>query len=398
VRGRAGYRAVLAERSIRRLLAASLAGRVGFLMLPLSLIFLAGTAGTAGALIAAFSVTSALAPARGRVVDRHGARALTGFALACGLATWALVLAALADAPTVALVALSALVGLVAPPLGPFTRAAYGRMLREREDLLQRTFALDSAGEEAAVIFAPLLAALLTGLFSSEAALVIAAAALLAGTAATARSAPQRAARPTAKRGRIPLPAPLWLLYGALAATAASLGAIDISLPAAARENGHFSAAGVLFAVMAVGTVAGSLVAGRRDWRGSPQWRVVALTGLMSGGIALTATATSRLELLGAALLVPGAILGALFATAYLLADRLAPAGSGIRTFAWLVTANNGGLALGAAGAGVLAEGSGASAGLWFGAACAFAGLAPAAAAAVMSARVLKRAPATEVR
>jgi MFS family permease len=124
----------------------------------------------------------------------------------------------------------------------------------------------------------------------------------------------------------------------------------------------------------------------------------VALMGLMAGGVALTATATSRLELLAVALLVPGAILGALFATAYLLADRLSPPGSGTRTFAWLVTANNGGLALGAAVAGALAGGSGASAGLWFGAVCALAGVVPAAAAAVMSARVLKRAPVTEVR
>ena len=99
---------------------------------------------------------------------------------------------------------------------------------------------------------------------------------------------------------------------------------------------------------------------------------------LMGGGVALTATATSSLALLGVALLVPGAMLGALFATAYLLADRLAPAGSGTRTFAWLVTANNGGLALGAAVAGALAEGSGPSAGLWFGAACALAGVIPA--------------------
>jgi MFS family permease len=396
VRGRDGYRAVLAERSIRRLLAASLAGRVGFLMLPLGLIFLAETAARAGALIAAFSIASALTPARGRVVDRRGARALTGFALACGVFTWALVAASLLAAPAAVLVVMSGLVGLVAPPLGPFTRAAYGRMLDE--SLLQRTFALDSAGEEGAVIVAPLLAALLAGLLSSEAGVAIAAAALLAGSAATARAAPEPGPRPVAQGRRIPLPAPLWLLYGALAFTAAALGAIDISLPAAARENGHFSAAGALFAVMAIGTVAGSLLAGRRSWRISPQWRVAALTALMGAGIALTATATSRLALLGAALLVPGLLLGALFATAYVLADRLSPEGSGTRTFAWLVTANNGGLALGAAGAGALAQGSGAAAGLWLGAVCAFAGTAPAAAAAVMSARVLKRAPAPEVR
>jgi predicted MFS family arabinose efflux permease len=124
----------------------------------------------------------------------------------------------------------------------------------------------------------------------------------------------------------------------------------------------------------------------------------VALLTAMAAGVALTATATGSLEWLAVALLVPGAMLGALFATAYLLADRLAPAGSGTRTFAWLVTANNGGLAVGAAVAGALSESSGASAGLWFGAACALAGVVPATAAAVLSARMLRRAPVTRAR
>ena len=57
-----------------------------------------------------------------------------------------------------------------------------------------------------------------------------------------------------------------------------------------------------------------------------------------------------------------------------MLVDRLAPEGSGTRTFAWLVTANNGGLAIGAAVAGALSEGAGPEFGLWFGAACALAG------------------------
>jgi MFS family permease len=398
VRGRDGYRAVLAERSLRRLLAASLAGRIGFLMLPLGLIFLAGSPGTAGALIAAFSVSSALAPVRGRIVDRIGPRALTVFALACAFSAWALVLVSTAGGPPAALVALSALVGLLAPPLGPFTRAAYGRTLRARGTLLQRTFALDSAGEEAAVIFAPLLAAMFAGLLSAETGLAVAAAALLVGTVATATWVPEHVASGAGSANRVALPAALWLLYGALALTAAALGAIDISLPAATRALGHFSAAGVLLAGMAVATVAGSLIAGRRRWRGSPAWRVVALMALLAGGVALTATATSSLGLLAAALLLPGAMLGALFATAYVLTDQLAPAGSGTRTFSWLVTANNGGLAVGAAVAGALSDGASASAGLWFGAACALSGVVPAVAAAVMSARVLGRGPITGLR
>jgi MFS family permease len=381
------------------MLLASLAGRVGFLMLPLGLIFLAGSAARAGALVAAFSITSALAPARGRIVDRHGPRALAGFALACAVATWVLVLAVSADAPAAVVVALGAVAGLVVPPLGPFTRAALGRALRERGERLQHAYGLDTAGEESALIVAPLIVAIAAGLLSPAAALTIAAAVMLVGTVAASRTTLASTAEPQAAEARAgPLPAALWVLYGALAATAAALGAIEIAVPAAAREQGQVSGAGVVLAAMAAGTVAGSLLAGRRRWKMAPQWRVVALAAPMAGGVALAATATGRLELLATALVVPGAVLGALFASVYVLADQLAPPGSATRTFAWLVTANNGGLALGAAAAGALTDHSGADAGLWFGAACALAAVVPGTLAALLSARELSRIPMSEHR
>src|SRR4051794_41575562 len=101
-------------------------------MLPLSLIFLAGAPGTAGALIAAFSVTSALAPVRGRIVDRIGPRALTLFALGCAGSTWALVIVSAAGGPAAALAALSRLGGRGAAPLGPVTRAPHSPPLEGR--------------------------------------------------------------------------------------------------------------------------------------------------------------------------------------------------------------------------------------------------------------------------
>src|SRR3954471_5931818 len=75
VRAEGGYGAVLAERPVRRLLTASLGGRLAFSMLPLGLVLLAtsvsGSPATAGGLIAAFSLSSALAPLRGRVGGRR---------------------------------------------------------------------------------------------------------------------------------------------------------------------------------------------------------------------------------------------------------------------------------------------------------------------------------------
>jgi MFS family permease len=367
-------------------------------MLPLGFVLFAvaetNSTATAGVLAAAFTAASALAPLRGRIVDRHGPRALAAFALACTAGLLALVLAAALGAPAPALVLIGGLAGLVLPPLGPFTRAIWGWTLRERAERLQRAYALDSAGEEAAQIVAPALVAALVVLASPRAVVAVAAAGMLAGTVAAARSplakGPPRVAAGAAKPAPR-LPPALWLVFASLVPTAAALGALDLAVPAAAREQASPAAAGVLLSVMAVGTAAGSLLAGRRNWRSAPAHRVIGWQVLMALGVAGAALAANSLEWLALALILPGAVLGALFATLYVLVDQLSPEGSGTRTFAWLVTANNGGLAAGAAIGGALSQSMSPSAGLWFGALCALAGVVPATFAALMSAREPER-------
>jgi predicted MFS family arabinose efflux permease len=299
------------------------------------------------------------------------------------------VVVAALDAPRAVLVAVSALAGLMLPPLGPFTRAVWGLALRERDAVLRRTYALDSAGEEAALVVAPLLVTLVIAFASPRLAILAAAAGLLAGTLAAGRSRLAVGVRPAVapSRTRVRLPAAVWLAIASLVPVAAALGAIEVAVPAAAREHGSLTSAGLLLAAMAVGTVGGSLLAGRRAWRWPAERRVIMLQLVMAAGVALAAAASGRLWLLGAALVVPGAALGALFATLYLLVDQRAPRGAGTRTFAWLVTANNGGIAAGAAVAGTVSEESGPAAGLWFGAVCAAMAAGPAAAAALMSER-----------
>jgi MFS family permease len=218
-------------------------------------------------------------------------------------------------------------------------------------------------------------------------ALGVCAVALLAGAVAVGRTSMAPAAAERSGADSPPIPGSLWLVFVAFVPTAAALGALDIAIPAAAVDEGHPAAAGALEAAMAVGTVCGSLLAGWWAW-GSPQRRVLLAQALMAGGLAISTVFATQLVALGAVLVVPGIALGALFASLYLLVGRLAPSGSGTRTFGWLVTANNGGLALGAAVAGALSEASGAAAGLWLAAGCALAGIVPATGALILSARI----------
>ncbi len=379
-----GYGRVWSERPVRRLLVASLAGRVAFSMLPLGLVLFvtaetASTA-TAGAVIAAFGVASAAAPVRGRIVDRRGPPALIGFGAVCAAGLVALYAAGVAGAPAAGLCALAGLVGAAVPPLGAFTRAVWGDALRARGDQLQATYALDAAGEEATLIVAPLIVAGIVAAGSAGGAVLVAAGGLLLGTVASARTslaaalAHERA--PGAHAPRTRLPAPLWLVIASLAGPGAALGTINVAVPALTRSAGAPASAGLLLAALGAGTAVASLVAGRMTWRRPPLVRLRLFQLALAAALAVAAVSANRPVMVGAVLVIAGMALGALFVTLYLLVDELTPRGAATRTFAWLVTANNGGLAFGAALAGVVIAARDSAAALWIGVACALVGMA----------------------
>ena len=378
-----GYATIWAERPIRRLLVASLAGRVAFSMLPLGVVLFATDVthsnATTGALVAAFLLASTLAPVRGRIVDRRGPPALVAFAAACSAGLLALWAAGASGVPTALLLALAALTGAVVPPLGPFTRAVWGAALRGRGERLQHVYALDSAGEEAALIVAPLIVAAIFATGSAGGALVVAALGLLAGTAATARSeltamlTPGREAPAGETSSRFP--AALWFVIASLLGPGAALGALNVAVPALTRAAGSPASAGLLLAALAIGTAAASLIAGRRAWRRPPMQRLGLLQLLFAAALAGAAALSHRPELVALVLVIAGGAVGALFVTVYVLVDELTPPGTGTRTFAWLAAANNGGIAAGAAGAGALISGAPEAAGLWLAVGCALAGV-----------------------
>jgi predicted MFS family arabinose efflux permease len=375
---------VWAERPIRRLLIASLGGRVAFSMLPLGLVLFGtaetGSTATAGALIAAFGVASAAAPVRGRIVDRRGPPALIGFGAVCAAGLVALYAAGVANAPAAVLCALGGVVGAAVPPLGAFTRAVWGEALRGRGEQLQRTYALEAAGEETTLIVAPLLVAAIVAAGSADGAVLVAAAGLLTGTIVTARSSLAagltRERAPEVAHGRTRLPAPLWLVIASLAGPGAALGTINVAVPALTRSAGAPASAGLLLAALGAGTAVASLVAGRVAWRRPPLVRLRMLQLVLAATLAVAAVSANRPLMVAGVLVVAGMALGALFVTLYMLVDELTPRGAATRTFAWLVTANNGGLAFGAALAGVVIAARDSSAALWIGVAFALVGMA----------------------
>ncbi|HEY7075316.1 MAG TPA: hypothetical protein VH418_08095 [Solirubrobacteraceae bacterium] len=365
-------------------------------MVPLTLVLFgsdkAGSAAAGGAVWAGCLVTSAFHPLRARLVDRRGAPALAGFVACFAAALVALAgLGSLGAAPAI-LVICAALAGACSPPLGPFTRAAAGAELRARPDVLQRAYALDSAAEEASLVLGPLLVALVTAFWTISAALLVTAGLTFVGGLATARSSFARriGGHRAAAGSHARLPGRVWLVVASLAATGVTLGAIDVGVPAITRAAGSAAAAGLLLAAMAVGTALAGLLVGLIQWKRPPLERVARV--YLGLALALAGCALVRpLPGLAAALMLAGAFVGALFVTAYVAIHALSPAGTATRAFAWIVTANNGGLALGAALAGAIADGNPHGA-LGLAAVAALAATVPAAAAASADRATRRRA------
>ncbi len=305
-----GLRALAAAGGpVRLLLAASLVARLPQGMGPLAVLLLVQdrTGSLSGAALAsgAWGLGAAFGQAIwARHADRVGARrALVLSQLLQAAALAALVPAAggVASATAAALVA-----GLGSPPVSAIARAAWPRLLRDREQLAG-FYGVDASVQELIFICGPLVVAAAAVVDPAWAVL----AAAVAGTAGNAlvaahpevRRAPARRA-PAGSRLELArtIRAPLLVAGGLCGA----LGAIDVAVPAAALEQGERAAGPLLIAVWSAGSLVGGLVlAGARSSR---PWRV--RLGLLAGAGALSAAgaaaAAEALPVLGVALFLNG--------------------------------------------------------------------------------------------
>jgi MFS family permease len=361
----AAYRPLFARPEARRLVLASTLGRLPFGIFDLPLILLvqeaSGSYAVAGAAVGAHAVGVALsAPPRGRLLDRRGSRrALPPLAFAQAATIGGLPLAAAADAVW-ALVLLSALEGVTAPPLVAGMRLEWQQMLGREDPRLQQAYAFESALQVAVFVAGPLLAGAGIVLVGASATLAACAALALAGGllfASRARAVPVQAPAAGAGLGPIRLPGVRTLVV-ATALADVGLGVVDVAAVAFAQERGQPGQGGVLLALFALGALAGGAAYGTRAWTAPPELRLAALMGVAAVLLLPLALADSVL-VLAFLLLLAGAPSTAQFATSSHALDGVVPAGADAEAFNWLSTANATGFALGGVVAGVLVETSG---------------------------------------
>jgi len=173
--------------------------------------------------------------------------------------------------------------------------------------------------------------------------------------------------RPTAPAGRrvggVLANPGIRVLIASMAVAEIAFGALEVGVAAFAEEEASRAAAGPLFTIWAVGSLAGGLWYGARNWLVGPDVRYLAVSALLVAGLAPLPLAWSMPSM---AVLVAVAGLGLAPATAagYSLVGRLAPEGSVTESYSWQIVAYTAGASVGAWAGGALIDGPGIAAAL----------------------------------
>jgi MFS family permease len=363
--GRARYSAILRAPHVAPLLSASMIARLPFGMFALALVlYLAqerDSFAVAGIVDGAFGVGAAIgSPLQSRVIDRLGqSRVLLPLAVVNVSAIGVLVVLTEAGAPTAALMACAVVGGFALPAIGAALRALWPGLLRS-QDLLPAAFAVDSVAIELLFTVGPLIAAAVIALVSPIAALVLSGVCTLAGTALFVVQPPSRNWRPHAAAGS----------HGALGALRSGgvrtlmiatlpigfcFGAVEISLPAFAKQYGAPEWAGLLLSLWAAASAAGGLTYGARSWGLRVDSVYLRLAALLPLGF-LPALAAPSIGAMALLIIPAGLLIAPLGAAANQLVGQVAPAGAVTEAYTWPTTAMIAGFALGTAIGGTLVE------------------------------------------
>jgi MFS family permease len=363
------YAAVLRTPHVGALIAATLLARFPIGINALAIILYLreerGSFAVAGAVAGALAAGSGIgAPVQGRLVDALGPRRVLvplGFVHAAALG--AIVAGTEASAPVAVLVASAFVAGFAIPPTSSVLRSMWPALLRDRPQLMQAAYALDSVMIELIFVLGPLVTALIATALSPPVALIVSAVSVVVGTVSFTALPPTRAMEPTARTeragalGALASPGVRTLVLTSLP-MGVGVGICEVALPAFSDASGAAATAGVLLAVWSIGSATGGLFYGAWPHR-PPLERVhLAVTALLPLSLLPLAAAPSVPVM--ALLVIPaGMFIAPLLATRNEMVGWVAPAGARTEAYTWPVTAFVGGIAVGSALAGAIVEGPG---------------------------------------
>lgn len=322
-----------------------------------------GSVATGGLATAVVSLTSAVAaPLIGRASDRWGQRIVLAVlvplnALALAVLSWAV----LAPWQGPGLLAACFAVGATVLPIGSFTRARWVTRMRTPHDL-GAAFSYESMADEATFVLGPALVGLASASRPAAPLLLATALVVLAGVPfalGAPRSEPRDADVP---HDSGPRPSILTVLLRVapavvvMASIGTFFGAVQAGTTQRAVLLGNPAAAGLVYALMGIGSALMSLavVALPDAWR--LHHRILLGGGVMSLCMAAV-SAVSSLGATAAFLALTGFFVGPTMVSAFTVAERRAPAGGTAVAMTALSGAVTVGVSAGSALGGWLAQG-----------------------------------------
>lgn len=312
---------------------------------------------------AALVANSVAAPIQARVADRVGqprviAPLLVVHAASLTLGVWL----ATSGRPLVLVSLAAAAAGASLPQFGSFVRARWSHQLAGT-GRLPTAFALESVLDEVVFVVGPVLVTLVASSISPVLALLGTLLFTVGGGAAylacrstvppTHARAPGQHSEPLPWRTLVPLVA-------AFAAIGVAFGSIEVSTVAFAEERGQPALAGLVLAAFAGGSLVAGITFGALA-TGTPSRRRL-LVALLALTVALVpATLASSLLVLGLVLALAGVSISPSLITGFGMAEHASPRARVTESLSWTTTALGVGVAMGAAVAGPIIDGAGAS-------------------------------------
>ncbi|MFI7045838.1 MFS transporter [Streptosporangium sandarakinum] len=364
-RAEATYGSVLRLPGALRAFTAAVVGRLSYAMIPLALLFGVEEAtdsfAAAGTTLGAFSIASLTAPVKSRFVDRYGQRKVL-IPLACAYGVVVCLLALAVSQKTVSAVVyvvLGALVGICAPPLGPATRAVWAA-LTPTLDARQRAYSFDTVAEEVLFAIGPVVTGALIASVGAAVSMVVTGVLLLVGTVGLATSPAAQALGAERDVRRATWLGPFTsggfvLVVVIVLGLGAGLGPIEVVVVARADAAGNPAAAGVLLAVLAVGSGLGGLLWGHIRHTRRLSTQLAGLLAVVAGATAVTGLVSGLIPL-GVCLALTGVTIAPALIVTYLAVDTIVSDANRTEATTWVNTANNVGVAISAAAAGVIVE------------------------------------------
>lgn len=318
-----------------------------------------------------------IGPLLGAAADRIGQRrVILAAGIVNSLALLAMAAVAFSPLPDAAVLAVGFVIGATSPQIGPFSRSRLVQLIltrlpsARRAKSLNGTMGYESAADETAFVFGPVVVGLLATTLSPVAPMIGAAVLTLVFVTAFALHPTAKVAAPTTEEPVTQAPARELRALGVLVVVAGALGVglffgtVLTSLTAFLAETGHGDSAGLVYGVMGIGStiLALSITLFPERFRLRARWLV--FSSLMLAAMIAFGLSGGLAGIIGA-MAVAGIGIGPTVVTLFSLAAARSPQGRSATVMTMVGSATIVGQSGASALTGAVAESAGVQASMW---------------------------------